>query len=168
MEATMATIEDVLDQVDGLRRDAADRVVTQFSSVAQLAGASVDQLTAIKGIGQVMADRILAAAKGAATAAPASAASTSGAASGSKGPKRLVGDALDRVSGTARKVVEPARKVVEPAARKVSEPARKVVDRAGGEARKVVERASGEAKKVADRAGGEAKKVVDKVTRRDR
>ena len=82
----MATVEDVLEQVDGLRRDAADRVATQFATVTALASATTDQLTQITGIGQVMAERIHAAAAGAkggeATTSNASAsqsASTSGA-----------------------------------------------------------------------------------------
>ena len=72
----MASVEDVLDQVDGLRRDAADRVQARFTTVAALAAASTDELTQVKGIGAVMADRIhavAAGAKGGAASARASA-----------------------------------------------------------------------------------------------
>lgn len=127
----MASVENVLDQVDGLRRDAAERVEQRFATVDALASATIEQLTEISGIGQVMADRIHAAAAGAkggeATAAARQAdAATPPAGGGGRG---LVGKVVETATGTARTAVDRAA----PAARKA-------VDRAAPAARKVVDR----------------------------
>lgn len=115
----MATVEDVLEQVDGLRRDAADRVATQFATVTALASATTDQLTQITGIGQVMAERIHAAAAGAkggeATTSNASA-SQSASTSGAGEDPGLVGKVLHTATtaavGVVGRAVPVARRLV--------------------------------------------------------
>lgn len=90
----MATLQEVLNDVDGLRSDAARRVRDRFKSVDHLAAASVEELTRIKGIGDVMARRIQEAAQAAKTRAaelPTTAKNTTARAA----------DAADRAIGTA-------------------------------------------------------------------
>jgi NAD-dependent DNA ligase len=97
----MAKIEDVLEDVDGLRREAADQIQQRFASVGELASATTAQLTAIKGVGEVMADRIRSAAMqardvpGTAKSAAARAANTA-----DKG--------IDTSASTARRTIDDA------------------------------------------------------------
>lgn len=58
----MASLPEVLASVDGLRGDVAKRLEGLFPNVSALAEASIDDLKDIKGIGDVMAGRILQAA----------------------------------------------------------------------------------------------------------
>jgi len=136
----MATVEDILDQVDGLRRDAADRVAKRFATVNALASATTEQLTEISGIGKVMADRIHAVAAGAKGGAAAASSTTSS--TSSETPSRAAGTGRGRVG--------------------------KVVESATGTAMGVVGKAAPTAKKLADRATEPARKVVEKVTKRGR
>lgn len=139
----MASVEDVLDQVDGLRRDAAARVRARFDSVSELAAASTDELTQISGIGEVMADRIHAVA--------------AGAKGGAASARRNATTTTARAGDTARKAAEQGRGRLG-----------KAVETATGTARSVADRAAGPARKVVDQASRPARKVVDRVTRRGR
>jgi NAD-dependent DNA ligase len=65
----MDNLAAVLAAVDGLRADAAARLEERFSSVSALAAASREDLKAVKGVGDVMAGRILQAAMQAQAAA---------------------------------------------------------------------------------------------------
>ncbi len=57
------TITEFVDGVDGVRGGVAEAVARKFSTVAELSGATVEDLTALKGIGPVLAERILASAR---------------------------------------------------------------------------------------------------------
>lgn len=59
----MATLTTVLADVQGLRNDAATSIADSFDSVEALAAASVDDLVAIKGVGKVLATRLIDAAR---------------------------------------------------------------------------------------------------------
>lgn len=52
-----------VDDIDGVRGGVADAVAQQFTTVAELSEADADTLTTIRGIGPVLAERILAAAR---------------------------------------------------------------------------------------------------------
>ncbi len=140
----MARVDDVLDQVDGLRRDAADRVKARFSSVSALASATTEELTEISGIGKVMADRIHAVAAGAKGGAASARASAS--------------DAKEKAATRAKQGAERAASTASTASARGRETA--------DEAKGLVGKAAGTAKGVVDKATGPARKVVDKVRKR--
>lgn len=57
------SVAEFVDEVDGVRGGVADAVAEQFSTVAELSEASPATLTSVKGVGPVLADRILEAAR---------------------------------------------------------------------------------------------------------
>lgn len=59
----MATLTSVLADVQGLRNDAATSIADRFDSVEALANAKVDDLVTIKGVGKVLATRLIDAAR---------------------------------------------------------------------------------------------------------
>lgn len=57
------TVAEFVDGIDGVRGGVADAVGQQFATVAELSEATPDALTALRGVGPVLADRILDAAR---------------------------------------------------------------------------------------------------------
>lgn len=73
----MTTLNALLEDFEGLRNDVATAIADRFDSVPELANASVERLTEIKGIGAKTAERLIDAAKDAKDAeAPAAPATT--------------------------------------------------------------------------------------------
>lgn len=73
----MTTLNELLDDFQGLRNDAATAIADRYESVADLATASSDDLTEIKGVGAKTAERLIQSAKQAPTErAPARPAAT--------------------------------------------------------------------------------------------
>lgn len=93
----MANLAAVLATVDGLRSDAAARLEERFSSVSALAAASRDDLKAVKGIGDVMAGRVLQAAMQAQAAAAE--------------PSRAAKDTTARTAAKATGAIDTASKM---------------------------------------------------------
>ena len=57
------SVIEFVDGIDGVRGGVAEAVGTQFATVAELSQAEVDRLTSVKGVGPVLAERILDAAR---------------------------------------------------------------------------------------------------------
>src|SRR5690606_36515172 len=57
------TVTEFVDGVDGVRSDVAAAVGQQYATVADLSETTPDDLTALRGVGAVLAERILAAAR---------------------------------------------------------------------------------------------------------
>jgi NAD-dependent DNA ligase len=62
----VTTLNQLLDDFQGMRNDVATAITDRFDSVSELASASVDRLTEIKGVGTATAERLIKTAKGAA------------------------------------------------------------------------------------------------------
>lgn len=93
----MANLAAVLATVDGLRSDAAASLEARFASVSALAEASRDDLKAVKGVGDVMAGRVLQAAMQAQAAAAE--------------PSRAAKDTTARTAAKATGAIDTASKV---------------------------------------------------------
>jgi NAD-dependent DNA ligase len=62
----MTTLNELLDDFQGLRNDVATSIADRYASVSDLAASSVDRLTEIKGVGAKTAERLIDTAKDAA------------------------------------------------------------------------------------------------------
>ncbi len=58
-----SSVVEFIDGVDGVRGGVAEAVGSQFATVAELSQAKADRLTSVKGVGPVLAERILDAAR---------------------------------------------------------------------------------------------------------
>lgn len=55
----MSDVSQFVDQVDGVREGVADELATRYESVSELASAREEDLQEVKGVGPVLATRIL-------------------------------------------------------------------------------------------------------------
>lgn len=134
----MSSLNDVLASVDGLRGDAARRIEQQFTNVAALAGASPEDLEEIRGVGQVMSGRILAAAMSAHQRL--------------SDPGTIAKSATARTAATADRVIDTAGKVAGGTVGRTSSMAREAVDDAEISARTGVYRMHAKGDETVDKA----------------
>lgn len=104
----MSTLVNVLSDVQGLRNDAATAIADAYPSVAKLQKASVEDLVAIKGVGKVMAQRVLDAAAAADVKSTATKAQTTADKTAAKATAK-VAEAKKSVAETTDEVADAAQ-----------------------------------------------------------